>query len=237
MSFDGLRVLLVGVGGLGCPAALALAAAGVGSLALADDDEVDPSNLHRQILYSEADVGSSKVRRAAAVLTKRYPRLRVLEHETRFLPHVAQDLLREVDVVVEGADNFATKFLVADACARYRKPVVHGAALRWQGTVLSVAGHRKPCYRCVFEDLPAGPAPNCADAGVMGPVCGVVGALMADAALELVRSAKGGTFLSFDGKALRLRSHQVLPRPSCPLCGLAAQEPSLDVSHYVGAPS
>jgi molybdopterin/thiamine biosynthesis adenylyltransferase len=235
MSFEGLRVLLVGVGGLGCPAALALAAAGVGSLALADDDEVDPSNLHRQILYSEADVGASKVRCATAVLTKRYPRLRVIEHETRFLPHVAEHLLRDVDVVVEGADNFATKFLVADACALYQKPVIHGAALQWQGTVLSVAREGRPCYRCVFEDLPAGPAPSCAEAGVMGPVCGVIGALMAEAALKLVRSDRGGTFHSFDGKALRLRSHQVGPRPGCPLCGSAARRPSLDVSDYTGA--
>ncbi len=237
MSFEQLRVLLVGAGGLGCPAALALAAAGVGTLALADDDEVDPSNLHRQILYSESDIGASKVQRAAAALTKRYPDVRVIEHETRFLPQVAEHLLRDVDVVVEGADNFATKFLVADACALYQKPVIHGAALRWQGTVLSVAREGRPCYRCVFEDLPSGTPPNCADAGVMGPVCGVVGALMAEAALQLFSSGVGGTFVSFDGKALRLRSHQVLPRVGCPLCGVAAKKPSLEASRYSVGPS
>lgn len=234
MTFDGLRVLVVGAGGLGCPAALALAGAGVGTLALADDDEVDAHNLHRQLLYRRADVGAPKVDAAKSELERRFPGLRVVAHATRFLPSTAEALLAEVDVVVEGADNFATKFLVADACARYQRPVVHGAALRWNGTVLAVSASRRPCYRCVFEDIPPGPAPSCATAGVMGPVCGVVGALMAEAALRLARvpSEEAGVLRSFDGKALETRTARMRARRSCRLCGDEAVPPRLVGSDY-----
>ncbi len=232
MSFVGLRVLLVGAGGLSCPAALALAAAGVGTLAIADDDEVERSNLHRQILYSQADVGASKAQCAARALQMQFPHVAVIPHETRFLPHLAKQLLADVDLVVEGADNFATKFLVADACALYEKPVVHGAALRWVGTVLSVGPRGRPCYRCVFEDMPDGPSPSCADAGVMGPVCGIVGALMAEAALRLAGGGEGGALVSFDGKSLAMRTRAMRPRRDCRLCGAGADTPTLDASRY-----
>jgi len=239
MAFESLRVLVVGAGGLGCPAALALGGAGVGTLVLADDDEVDVHNLHRQVLYTAKDVGAPKVEAAKAELARRFPRTTVLVHATRFLPTTAARLLSEVDLVVEGADNFATKFLVADACHAHGVPVVHGAALRWNGTVLSVARGGGPCYRCVFEDLPPGPAPSCATAGVMGPVCGVVGALMAEAALGLAREARAeaGVLRSFDGKTLTLRAHRLARRPACTLCGEGAQPPRLVASDYAGAPS
>ncbi len=238
MTLEGLRVLVVGAGGLGCPVALALGGAGVGTLAIADDDEVDVHNLHRQLLYGPSDVGASKVHAAKLALEARFPRTRVVAHATRFLPTTAEALLAEVDLVVEGADNFATKFLVADACAKLKKPVVHGAALRWNGTVLSVAGTARPCYRCVFEDLPPGPAPSCATAGVMGPVCGVVGALMAEAALRLARAdGEAGTLRAFDGKTLALRVHRVSRRRDCSLCGDDAKAPLLVASAYEGAAS
>ncbi len=236
MSLSSLRVLLVGVGGLGCPTAWALAEAGVGTLLLADDDEVDASNLHRQILFGPADVGHDKVGAAVAALSGRYPAIRVVGHATRFLPGVAAELLDGADVVVEGADNFATKFLVADACALARKPVVHGAALRWLGTALAVSAVGRPCYRCLFEDLPPGPAPSCADAGVMGPVCGVVGALMADLALRLAASAEvGGTLVSFDGKGLVRRTTRVAARAGCELCREGAPPPRLTTERYLGS--
>ncbi len=234
-----LRVLLVGIGGLGCPAALALAEAGVGTLVIADDDEVDATNLHRQILFEEADVGLHKVDAAVAALARRYPETRFLPRKTRFLPHLALELLEGIDVVVEGSDNFPTKFLVADACALAQKPVVHGAALRWLGTVLAVGPRQRPCYRCIFEDLPPGDAPSCADAGVIGPVCGVVGALMADLALSLggagqARAAVDGLLVTFDGKRLSRRSHHLRARAACELCGEGARGPELSPLRYVG---
>lgn len=227
-------VLVVGVGGLGCPAALALVGAGIGRLVLVDDDEVEVTNLHRQILFERRDVGLPKAEAAKRALDARRTGTEIVVKATRFLPHLAEGLLEGVDVVVEGADNFATKFLVSDACARAKKAVVHGAALRWEGTVLSCGAEGRPCYRCIFEDIPPGPTPSCADAGVMGPVCGVVGALMADAAIRLASGspAELGRLRSFDGKALELRERRARPRRGCVTCGEGAELPSLEPSRY-----
>ncbi len=222
------RVLLVGVGGLGSPAAIALARSGVGTLGIADDDEVEFSNLHRQILYGEADVGESKpaVASRAMAAWAEPEGVRVLVHGTRLLPDNAVEIVSQYDLVVEGSDNFATKFLTADACAFAGVGVVHGAAVRWYGTVLAVGPRGAPCYRCLFEDLP-GEAPNCAEAGVMGPVVGVVGAIQADLALRLLLAGPDvpsprGTLVTFDGKADILRRRVVRPRPDCALCGSGA---------------
>jgi molybdopterin/thiamine biosynthesis adenylyltransferase len=227
-------VLVVGVGGLGCPAALALVGAGIGRLVLVDDDEVEVTNLHRQILFGHGDVGLPKAEVAKRALDARGSGTEIAVRATRFLPHLADELLEGIDVVVEGADNFATKFLVSDACARAKKPVVHGAALRWEGTVLSCGAEGRPCYRCIFEDIPPGLAPNCADAGVMGPVCGVVGALMADAVLHLAAGSASelGRLRSFDGKTLELRERRLRPRRTCVTCGERAERPTLEPSRY-----
>jgi molybdopterin/thiamine biosynthesis adenylyltransferase len=229
-------VLLVGVGGLGSPAAIALATAGVGTLGLSDDDEVEEGNLHRQILFSEADVGAKKTDAAARAL-RGWPGasgVEVVVHDTRILPGNAVDLVRGYDVVVEGSDNFATKFLVADACVLANVAVVHGAAVRWHGTALAVAAGGQPCYRCLFEDLPRGPAPGCSEAGVLGPAVGVVGALQADLALSLLSGhAVGGTLVTFDGKADLLRRRVIAPRPDCELCGRSARIHAIDGGRYV----
>ncbi len=212
------RVLLVGVGGLGSPAAIVLARAGVGHFGIADDDVVEESNLHRQILFEDEDVGRPKVEAARDAILRHAPSARVTMHRTRLLPENAAELVASYDLVVEGSDNFATKFLAADACHLARRPVVHGAAVRWHGTALAVSAGGRPCYRCLFEDIPREEMPNCADAGVMGPVVGVVGALQADLALALLDGRDvSGTLVTVE--RTRVRTRRIAPRAACALCG------------------
>jgi molybdopterin/thiamine biosynthesis adenylyltransferase len=235
------KVLVIGVGGLGSPAAIAIARAGIGHIGLADDDTVERSNLHRQILFRDADVGASKLEAARASLRRIAPHVDVRTHATRVLPNNALDLVRAYDVVVEGSDNFATKFLTADACAVARVPVVHAAAVRWYGTALAVGAVGAPCYRCLFEDLPEGDAPNCAEAGVIGPVVGVVGALQADLALSIVDALAEertplvvGELVTFDGRTDAFRRRKIPARPDCPLCGTARRIRSIEPERYAG---
>lgn len=236
--FPDRSALVVGVGGLGCPAALALVRAGVGRVVLVDDDLVEEANLHRQILYRPQHVGRDKLDSALEALRpERGPEQRIDVVRTRLLPDNARELVRSVDVVVEGSDNFATKFLTADACGLERRAVVHGAAVRWRGTAWAVEKCGGPCYRCLFEDLPSEDAGlNCAQAGVMGPVVGVVGALMADLALGLLAgdASATGAIHTYDGLADRLRRVAVARRPSCPLCGVERSIREIIEARYVG---
>jgi molybdopterin/thiamine biosynthesis adenylyltransferase len=229
------RVLLVGMGGLGCPAAMALVKGGVEHIGLCDDDEVEMTNLHRQILFCEADVGAPKVEAAARALRARAPHVDLRLHRTRLLPHDAVARVREYDLVLEGSDNFATKFLAADACALAGVPVVHGAAVRWVGTALAVGAFGRPCYRCLFEDVLDGvDAPNCAEAGVMGPVVGIVAAAQVDLALALIEGRDAaGQLVTFDGRSESLRRHRVPPRRDCPLCGDAPRIRHIEPHAYV----
>jgi molybdopterin/thiamine biosynthesis adenylyltransferase len=239
VSLTNKSVLLVGLGGLGCPAALALVEAGVGRLLLCDDDVVDETNLHRQVLFGEADVGGDKLEAAERALAPRAQasgtQLELVR--TRLLPDNARSLVGRADVVVEGADNFATKFLVADACHLERRPLVHGAGIRWVATALAVRGEGRPCYRCLFEDLPARAAqPNCDSAGVMGPVVGLAGAIMAELTLRILHDkAAYGVLWSLDGKVDRLRQHAVSAREGCALCGSAPSIRSVEEARYLSS--
>jgi molybdopterin/thiamine biosynthesis adenylyltransferase len=236
----GKSVLVVGAGGLGCPAALALVEAGVGRVALADDDQVELTNLHRQVLYDENDVGRDKLDAALETLAHfAAPRQRLEAVRTRLLPENARALVRGFDVVLEGADNFATKFLAADACHLEARPLVHGAAVRLRATVWSVAPCGGPCYRCLFEDVPgADAALTCAEAGVLGPVVGLAGALMADLALDvLTGSPRYGTLFAYDGLKDHFRAVPVEGRASCPLCGPRATISEIGELCYTAVPS
>ena len=230
------RVLLVGAGGLGCPAALALARAGVGSIAIADDDAIEETNLHRQILFDEGDVGSPKAETAARALEHLVPGVKASAVGSRILPHNAVQLVQRADVVVEGSDNFPTKFLVADACALAGVPVVHAASVRWHGTVLAVGPRGAPCYRCLFEDIPFEDAPNCAEAGVIGPVVGILAAIQADLAISLIEGAPvEGTLVTFDGKTDQVRRRTCPSREDCCLCGRGGPRiDRIDPARYVG---
>jgi molybdopterin/thiamine biosynthesis adenylyltransferase len=230
------RALLIGLGGLGCPAALALVRAGVGQLTLCDDDTVDEGNLHRQILFRPEDVGVDKLEAAAHALgpIARASGTALELVRSRFLPENSRELVRGVDLVIEGADNFATKFLAADACYLERRPLVHGAGIRWMGTAWAVSSQGRPCYRCLFEDLPLGAQPNCDGAGVMGPVVGIVGAMMAELALRTLGGQMPyGQIWTLDGKTDTLRRVPVHARRECPLCGPGASIRSIDESRYL----
>ena len=236
---EGLSVLIVGAGGIGAPLALALVRAGVRRFLVCDDDRVERSNLHRQILYRESDVGAEKLDAFARALERLGAGVEVELVRSRFLPPLARDLLARASVVVDATDNFASRFLIADACKMHHVPVVHAAAVRWKATVMATAATGAPCYRCLFEDLPEGTAPDCATAGVLGPVCGVSGALAADLVLRILRGATGGEspygfILTYDGLTDRLRRVGVRPRPDCPLCGAEPTLIELDESRYAG---
>jgi adenylyltransferase/sulfurtransferase len=233
----GKRVLLVGAGGLGCPAGQVLARSGVGQIEVADDDLVDESNLHRQTLYREGDVGRSKAALAAARLMREAESVGLgvgtVAREMRVLPECARDVVAGHDLVIEGADNFATKFLIADACALTGTPVVQAGAVRWVGWALGALPGDTACLRCVFEDIPRGQQETCADAGVVGPVVGVVGALQAAIALRLLHGDRSaaGVLWSYDALSGALRSRAIRRQPHCPLC--TGRITDTDMSRYV----
>jgi molybdopterin/thiamine biosynthesis adenylyltransferase len=232
------KVLLVGAGGIGAPFVLTLGKARAKvRLIVADDDVVELSNLHRQILFGDADVGRPKLDALADATRAVAPSISFEAVRSRILPDNAVDLVSNADLVVDASDNFATRFLVADACGIANRPVVHAAAVRWTATVLGVAARGRPCYRCLFEDLPDGPAPDCATAGVAGPVCGVSGAIAADLALRILDGDASATAAihTYDGVRDRLRRVQVGPRARCPLCGSSRTITTIDTARYDAA--
>jgi adenylyltransferase/sulfurtransferase len=233
------RVLIVGAGGLGSPAALYLAAAGVGTIGLVDFDRVEESNLQRQVLYAVPDVGRPKLEAAADRLRAANPHVIVEPHPARFSATNAEALVRGYDVVVDGTDNFATRYLVNDACVLFRRPNVYGSIFQFEGQAAVFAVQGGPCYRCLHPDPPEpGLIPDCAQGGVLGVLPGIVGTIQATEALKLVLGrgeSLVGRLLVFD--ALRMRFRELnLPRdPDCPICGDRPSIASLrDYDEYCG---
>jgi len=227
------RVLVVGAGGLGSPLLRLLARSDVEHITIIDDDVVDESNLHRQTLYTDDDVGRSKIERAAHRLRELAPALRVRVVEGRFVPDKAMELLSEHTLVVEGADNLATKFLVADAARLSGIPAVQAGAVRWAGWA-SCALPDSSCLRCLFEDIPRDRVETCAEAGVVGPVVGVLGGLQAALVVRLLAGERpGGELWHYDGLRGALRKTFVRRRSDCPLCTGEIQD--LRMERYTAA--
>ncbi len=225
------RVLLVGAGGLGSPAAMYLAAAGVGSLGIIDHDIVDASNLQRQILHSTSDVGRAKVDSAVQRLGELNPHISVVPYAERLTAENALELLEPWDVIIDGSDNFPTRYLVNDACVLLGRPDVYGAVSQWEGQVAVFGAEGGPCYRCLFrEPPPPGLVTNCAEGGVLGVLPGIVGSLQALEALKLVLGVGrtlAGRLLLFDAMECRFREIELRRNPDCPVCGDQPTQTSL----------
>jgi molybdopterin/thiamine biosynthesis adenylyltransferase/rhodanese-related sulfurtransferase len=219
------KIALLGAGGLGAPAALYLAAAGVGELSLIDDDRVERSNLHRQVIHADARVGMLKTESARLALAALNPRVKVNVHSERLRADNVERLLQGHDLVIDGADNFPARYLIAAATQRLKMPMIYGAVERFNGQV-SVFDSRRadsPCYRCLFPEPPAAAdAPNCSEAGVLGVLPGIIGLLQATEALKLILELGDplvGRLLSFDALGMRTRETRLRRDRQCPGCG------------------
>jgi adenylyltransferase/sulfurtransferase len=216
------KVLLVGAGGLGCPAGLYLAAAGAGTIGIADFDVVDLSNLQRQVLHATASVGRLKTESAASSLSALNPDVRVVRHDQRLEAGNVMDVIAGYDVIVDGSDNFSTKYLVNDAAVLAGKPVVYGSIFRFDGQA-SVFAPGGPCYRCLFpEPTPSELAPSCDEAGVLGVLPGIVGLIQATEAVKLVLGrgrSLTGRLLTYDALEMTFREYRVERDPNCAVCG------------------
>jgi len=237
------RVLVVGAGGLGAPVLLYLAAAGVGALGIVDDDVVTLSNLQRQVIHATPDVGVAKVESAAALIRRLNPHVAVEPHGTRLVAGNALALIGRYDIVADGSDNFATRYLVSDACYFAKKPLVTAALGTFDGTLTTIRAHERaadgkpnPSYRCLFpEPPPPGSVPACAEAGILGALAGVIGSMMA---LEIIREIVGfgegllGRLLMVDARAMRFETLRYEWDPANPLSG---ERPTIhDLSAHAG---
>src|SRR5688572_27295072 len=233
------RVLLVGAGGLGSPAALYLAAAGVGTIGLVDFDAVDVSNLQRQVLHGTSDVGRSKLDSARDRIHDVNPHVAVDTYEMRLTSANALDLLGEYDVVVDGTDNFATRHLTNDACVLVGKPNVDGSIVRFEGQASVFATETGPCYRCLYPDPPpAGLVPSCAEGGVLGVLPGIVGTIQATEALKLLLGIGDplvGRLLLIDALGAQFRTVGLARDPQCPACGTREIRELIDYDQFCGA--
>lgn len=239
------KVLVIGAGGLGSPLLLYLAAAGVGTLGVVDDDAVDLSNLQRQVLHDTSSIGTPKVESARRRLAEVNPEVSVQAHAARLTKDNALQVISAYDLVADGSDNFATRYLVNDACYLARRPLVSAAIMRFDGQLstykafLREAGQPEthPCYRCLFGDQPADFKGSCADVGVLGALAGVLGTLQA---VEVIKELLGigrsfsGRLLLYDSLETSFREVRVKPDPACPLCGTQASIVDLSSVDYGG---
>ncbi len=218
------RVLIIGAGGLGAPLALYLAAAGVGTIGLVDNDVVELSNLQRQVIHGEASVGRKKVLSAKEALLRVNPLVTVTTYAMRVAPENVEALVNDYDIICDGTDNFATRFLVADACVAARKPLVSAAVLRFEGQISTFKPHEGgPCYRCLYpEPPPEGLVPPCSEAGILGSVTGVMGTLQATEVIKEITQigqSLSGFLLVWDALASEFRKIKLKKDPACPVCG------------------
>jgi len=233
------KVLVVGAGGLGSPVLMYLAAAGVGTIGIIDDDQVELSNLQRQIVHTTNSIGKDKVQSAAETLKAINPDVNVITYADRLNPDNALELIKAYDVVTDGSDNFATRFLVNDAAYFAKRPLVTGAILRFDGQVATFKNYPGgdpdgPCYRCIFREAPPeGQIPTCAEAGVLGVLCGTVGSLQTTEILKEILGigdTMSGALLIYEALATQFRRIKVKRDPGCPLCG---EKPTiLDLSSH-----
>jgi len=218
------RVLVIGAGGLGAPALQYLAAAGVGTIGVIDDDEVENANLQRQVIHRDQDIGMPKVFSAEAAMQAQNPYVEVRPFHRRLTADIAADLFADFDLILDGTDNFETRYLVNETAVKLGKPLISGALSQWEGQ-LSLFHPKSggPCYQCIFPEAPAeGLAPSCAQAGVIGPLPGVVGAMMAVEAIKALTGAGAtlqGEMLIYDGLYGESRKIRLSPRQDCPVCG------------------
>jgi len=221
-------VLVVGAGGLGSPVLQYLAAAGIGRLGIVDDDAVERSNLQRQVIHGDADVGRPKVDSAAEFVADLNPDVTVDRHAVRFERENAPGLVADYDVVVDASDNFATRFLVSDACTLAGTPFSHGAIFRFEGQVTTFSGDG-PCYRCLFPEAPPeGTVPDCATAGVLGVLPGTIGCMQATEVVKIAMDygePLDGRLIAYDAAEMSFEEIPVAPNPDCPVCG---DDPAID---------
>lgn len=236
-------VLCIGAGGLGSPIAMYLAAAGIGSLGLVDADVVEESNLQRQLLYGTGDVGKKKLAAAAARLREMNPHVTVCQHEAAFTAANAMDIARSYDVIIDGTDNFPTRYLSSDVAVWLRKPNIYGSILRFEGQVSVFAPHLGgPCYRCMMPQPPKpGLVPTCAEGGVLGVLPGLIGVMQATEAIKLITGAGEpllGRLLHVDALSMRFRAIQLRRDPDCPVCGARpAITAPVDYQGFCGIPA
>jgi len=235
------RVLIVGAGGLGAPTALYLAAAGVGTIGLVDNDMVDVTNLQRQLLYGTRDVGRAKLDAARDRLHDLNPHVHVETHSAWLSSANALELIARYDIVIDGTDNFATRYLVNDACVLLDKPNVHGAIFQFDGQASVFATTDGPCYRCLYPaPPPAGSVPNCAEGGVFGVLPGLIGTIQATETLKLILGigeTLAGRLLMIDALSMEFRSVRINRDPNCPMCGTRTITELIDYDEFCGTPS